>query len=70
MKWTFEQKLAWVKAYLAREFVPIPEGFSGTLKRRRGKINAWARAYLECGEEGLNHSGRHRSFSPEFKLAA
>ena len=70
MKWTFEQKLAWVKAYLAREFVPIPEGFPGTLKRWHGKINAWAHAYLECGEEGLNPSGRHRSFPPEFKLAA
>lgn len=70
MKWTFKQKLAWVKAYLAGEFVPIPEGFPGTLRRWHGKINAWAHAYSECGEEGLNPSGRHRSFPPEFKLAA
>ena len=70
MKWTFEQKLAWVKAYLAREFVPIPEGFPGPLKRWHGMINAWAHAYLECGEEGLNPSRHARSFSPEAKLAA
>ena len=70
MKWTFKQKLAWVKAYLAGEFVPIPEGFPGTLRRWHGKINEWAHAYSECGEEGLNPSGRHRSFPPEFKLAA
>ena len=70
MKWTFEQKLAWVKAYLAGEFVPIPKGFSGTLKGWHRRVNAWAHAYLGCGEEGLNPSGRHRSFPPEFKLAA
>ena len=70
MKWTFKQKLAWVKAYLAREFVPIPKGFSGTLKGWHRRVNAWAHAYLECGEEGLNPSGRHRSFPPKFKLAA
>ena len=70
MKWTFEQKLAWVKAYLAGEFVPIPKGFSGTLKGWHHRINEWAHAYSECGEEGLNPSGRHRSFPPEFKLAA
>ena len=70
MKWTFEQKLVWVKAYLAGEFVPIPKGFSGTLKGWHHRINEWAHAYSECGEEGLNPSGRHRSFPPEFKLAA
>ena len=70
MKWTFEQKLAWVKAYLAGEFVPIPKGFSGTLKGWHRRVNAWAHAYLGCGEEGLNPSGRHRSFPPEAKLAA
>ena len=70
MKWTFEQKLAWVKAYLAGEFIPIPKGFSGTLKGWHHRINEWAHAYSECGEEGLNPSGRHRSFPPEFKLAA
>ena len=70
MKWTFEQKLAWVKAYLAKEFVPIPEGFPGTPKGWHHKVNAWAHAYLECGEEGLNPSRHARSFSPEFKLAA
>ncbi len=42
MKWSFEQKLAWVKADLAREFVSIPKGFTGTLKRWHGKLNAWA----------------------------
>ena len=70
MKWTFEQKLVWVKASLAGEFVPIPKGFSGTLKGWHHRINEWAHAYSECGEEGLNPSGRHRSFPPEFKLAA
>ena len=39
MKWTFEQKLAWIKAYLAGEFVPIPKGFSGTLKGWHHRIN-------------------------------
>ena len=70
MKWTFEQKLAWAKAYLAGEFVPVPKGFSGTLKGWHNRVNAWAHAYLGCGEEGLNPSGRHRSFPPEAKLAA
>ncbi len=70
MKWTFEQKLAWVKAYLAREFVPIPEGFPGTLKRWHDRVRRWARVLSKYGEEGLNPSGRHRSFPPEFKLAA
>lgn len=32
MKWSFEQKLAWAKSYMAGEFVPIPEGFSESMK--------------------------------------
>ena len=70
MKWTFEQKLAWAKAYIAGEFVPIPYGFQGSLKRWHNKVMEWVHVLLEYGEEGLNPSGRHRSFSPEFKLEA
>ena len=70
MKWTFEQKLAWAKAYIAGEFVPIPTGFSGTLKGWHDRVKRWANVLLEYGEEGLNPSRHSRSFSPEFKLAA
>ena len=70
MKWTFEQKLAWAKAYMAGEFVPIPVGFPGTLKGWHGKVNRWVHVLLEYGEEGLNPSRHTRSFSPELKLKA
>ena len=70
MKWTFEQKLAWAKSYMAGEFVPIPKGFSGTLKGWHGNVNRWAHVLLEYGEEGLNPSRHTRSFSPELKLKA
>ena len=70
MKWSFEQKLAWAKAYMAGEFVPIPAGFPGTLKGWHHKVNKWVRVLLDYGEEGLNPSRHNRSFPPEFKLAA
>ena len=70
MKWTFEQKLAWAKAYIAGESVPIPIGFSGSVKKWHKKVMEWVHVLSEYGEEGLNPSGRHRSFSPELKLAA
>ena len=70
MKWTFEQKLAWAKAYMAGEFVPIPTGFSGSLEGWHHRIAKWVRVLLEYGEDGLNPSRHARSFSPEAKLAA
>ena len=70
MKWTFEQKLAWAKAYIAGEFVPIPYGFQGSLKRWHSKVMEWVHVLLEYGEEGFNPSRRKRVFSPEFKLKA
>ena len=70
MKWTFEQKLAWAKAYIAGESVPIPIGFPGSMEKWHRRVRGWVHVLSEYGEEGLNPSGRHRSFSPEFKLAA
>ena len=70
MKWTFEQKLAWVKAYIAGDFTPIPKGFAGSVEKWHQRVNEWARVLREYGEEGLNPSRHTRSFSPGFKLAA
>ena len=70
MKWTFEQKLSWAKAYMDGEFVPVPEGFSRSMGRWHDKVREWARVLLEYGEEGLNPSRQKRSFPPEAKLAA
>ncbi len=70
MKWTFEQKLAWAKSYMAGEFVPIPEGFSGSMKRWRDRVRRWAHVLSKYGERGLNPSRQTRSFPAEFKLAA
>ena len=70
MKWTFEQKLAWAKAYVAGESVPIPKGFSGAPKRWHGRVRRWARVLEAYGEDGLNPSRTVRSFPPEFKLEA
>ena len=69
MKWTFEQKLAWAKAYIVGESVPIPIGFSGSMEKWHGRVREWARVLSKYGEEGLNPSRHTRSFSPEFKLA-
>ena len=70
MKWTFEQKLSWAKAYMDGEFVPVPEGFPRSMGRWHDKVREWARVLLEYGEEGLNPSRQKRSFPPEAKLAA
>ena len=70
MKWTFEQKLAWAKAYIAGEFVPIPIGFSGSMERWHRRVREWVHVLSEYGEEGLNPTCKHRSFSPELKLMA
>ena len=70
MKWTFEQKLSWAKAYLDGKRVPVPEGLSRSVKRWHDKVREWARVLSEYGEEGLNPSRRKRSFPPEAKLAA
>lgn len=70
MKWTFEQKLAWAKAYIAGEFIPIPYGFQGSLRRWHNKVMEWVHVLLEYGEEGLNPSRGKRVFPPEFKLKA
>lgn len=70
MKWSFEQKLAWAKSYMAGEFVPIPEGFPGSMKGWHDKVRRWARVLSKYGEEGLNPSRQTRSFPAEFKLAA
>jgi len=53
MKWTFEQKLSWAKAYMDGEFVPVPEGFSRSMGRWHDKVREWARVLSEYGEEGL-----------------
>ncbi len=52
MKWTFEQKLAWAKSYIAGELVPVPAGFLGTLRRWHGKVRRWVNVLAEYGEEG------------------
>ena len=70
MKWSFEQKLAWAKSYMAGEFVPVPTGFPGTLKGWHDRVKRWVNVLLEYGEEGLNPSRHNRAFPPEFKLAA
>lgn len=70
MKWSFEQKLAWAKSYMAGEFVPIPKGFSGSMKRWHDEVRRWACVLSKYGEEGLNPYRQTRSFPAEFKLAA
>ena len=70
MKWSFEQKLAWAKSYMAGELVPVPTGFPGTLKGWHDRVNRWVNVLLKYGEEGLNPSPRNRSFPPESKLMA
>ena len=66
MKWSFEQKLAWAKSYMAGEFVPVPTGFPGTLKGWHDRVKRWVNVLLEYGEEGLNPFRHNRSFPPEF----
>ncbi len=52
MKWTFEQKLAWAKSYMAGEFVPVPRGFSGSMTRWHDRVRMWACVLSKYGEEG------------------
>ena len=57
MKWTFEQKMAWIKAYKNGGTVPKPEDFRNSQKRRRDKIRNWIHVLEEFGEDGLEHLG-------------
>ena len=41
MKWTFEQKLAWAKAYIAGELIPIPIGFPGSMEKWHRRVREW-----------------------------
>lgn len=69
MKYTFEQKLRWVKTYMSGGWVPVPEGCRSPLKRWHQKVTRWIRVYELFGAEGLRH-GRTRKFSAGQKLAA
>ena len=70
MKWTFEQKLSWAKADMDGELVPVPEGFSRSIRRWHDRVREWVRVLLKYGEERLNPSRQKRYLPPEAKLAA
>ena len=69
MKWTFEQKMAWIKAYKNRGRVPKPAGFRESQKRWHDRIRNWLRVLEKFGEDGLKHLGT-RAFTAEEKLEA
>ncbi len=69
MKWTFEQKMAWIKAYKNGGTVPKPEDFRNSQKRWHDKIRNWIHVLEEFGKDGLKHLGT-RAFKAGEKLAA
>ena len=69
MKYTFEQKLRWVRDYMSGGWVPVPEGCRSSLARWHKKVMTWIHIYERFGAEGLRH-GRARKFSEGQKLAA
>ena len=69
MKWTFEQKMAWVKAYKNGEWVPVPAGCPSSPTDWHIRICRWAHVLEAYGEDGLRHLGT-RAFSKEDKLRA
>ena len=69
MKYTFEQKLKWVKDYMSGGWVPIPEGCPSSIGDWHDKVTRWVHVYERFGAEGLRH-GRTRKFAKEQKLAA
>ncbi len=69
MKWTFEQKMAWIRAYKDGDWVPKPADFRNSQQVWHHKIRVWIRVLEEFGEDGLRHLGK-RTFSPEEKLKA
>jgi hypothetical protein len=69
MKYTFEQKLKWVRDYMSGGWVPVPKGCRSSLKGWHKKVLTWIHVYEIFGEEGLRH-GRTRKFSQGQKLEA
>jgi len=69
MKWTFEQKMAYIKAYRNGEWVPVPPNCRSDLRHWHKKIVEWMHVLEEFGEEGLRHGGS-RSFPKEARLEA
>lgn len=69
MKYTFEQKLKWVRDYMSGGWVPIPEGCPSSIVGWHAKVMKWVHVYERFGAEGLRH-GRTRKFSKERKLEA
>ena len=69
MKYTFEQKLKWVRDYMSGGWVPIPPACASSLKAWHKKVRKWARVYELFGEDGLGH-GRTKKLSADEKLAA
>lgn len=57
MKWTFEQKMAWIKAYKAGGTVPKPEDFRNSQKRWHDKIRNWIHVLEEFGADRRNQGG-------------
>jgi len=66
MKYTFEQKLKWVKDYMSGGWVPIPEGCPSSIGDWHDKVTRWVHVYERFGAEGLRH-GRTRKFAKEQK---
>jgi putative transposase len=69
MKYTFEQKLKWVKDYMSGGWVPIPEGCPSQIGDWHDKVMRWVHIYERFGAEGLRH-GHTRKFASDQKLAA
>ena len=69
MKYTFEQKLKWVRDYMSGESVPVPKGCRSSLKGWHKKVLTWIHVYEIFGEKGLVH-GRGRKLSQGQKFEA
>lgn len=69
MKWTFEQKMVWIKAYKNGGWVPKPADFRRSQRRWHDKIRGWVHVIEKYGEDGLKHHSP-RAFTAEEKLKA
>ncbi|OPZ34912.1 MAG: Integrase core domain protein [Tenericutes bacterium ADurb.BinA155] len=69
MKYTFEQKLKWVRDYMSGGSVPVPKGCPSSLKGWHRKVLTWIHVYEIFGEKGLIH-GRDKKFSQGRKIEA
>ena len=60
MKWTFEQKMAWIKAYKNGDWVPKPADFRRSQKRWPDKIRGCVHVLEKNGEDGRRGHLRQR----------